>query len=103
MPRIFISYRKSDSPGVTGRLADALHARFGRDAVFWDERSLEGGEPWPERLREGLAECGVLRGGSWGSYHDVARAAFRGLNLPDLRDYGIGFRLVCSAPIPAGR
>lgn len=60
MPRVFISYRKSDSLEITGRLADALRARLGTDAVFWDERSIGGGDVWPERLRQGVTECDVL-------------------------------------------
>jgi len=40
----------------------------------------------------------VLRGGSWGSYAGVARAAFRSLDDPSYRDYGIGFRVVCRQP-----
>ena len=39
----------------------------------------------------------VLRGGSWSFTHRYCRAALRGGVEPDLRNYGVGFR-VCFAP-----
>ena len=46
------------------------------------------------------AECDsrVLRGGSWGSSPFNLRSASRSVNLPDFRDFNIGFRVVCSLP-----
>jgi formylglycine-generating enzyme required for sulfatase activity len=41
----------------------------------------------------------VLRGGSWGSNREVARADFRSYDLPGFRDFTVGFRVVCSSPI----
>ncbi|MGH2399071.1 MAG: formylglycine-generating enzyme family protein, partial [bacterium] len=41
----------------------------------------------------------VLRGGSWGSDLDFARAAFRVPSDPDARDDILGLRVVCSSPI----
>ena len=38
----------------------------------------------------------VLRGGSFGGYPGDIRCACRGLNGPDDRDYGLGFRVVVS-------
>ncbi len=40
----------------------------------------------------------VLRGGSWGSGHEYARAAYPGGDLPNSRSYIFGFRLAVSAP-----
>jgi len=57
----------------------------------------------PERTQRSGTGSRVLRGGSWYYNHVSARAAFRIHPHPDLRVYLIGFRLVCSAPIPAGR
>jgi hypothetical protein len=34
MPRVVISYRRSDSAAIAGRIADQLKARFGEDSVF---------------------------------------------------------------------
>jgi hypothetical protein len=36
MSGVFISYRRQDSAGHTGRLFDRLQARVGRDRVFMD-------------------------------------------------------------------
>jgi hypothetical protein len=36
MPRVVISYRRSDSAAIAGRIADQLKARFGEDSVFMD-------------------------------------------------------------------
>jgi hypothetical protein len=43
-PRIFLSYRRGDSGGHTGRLYDWLTARFGRENVFrtWRRSSPNG-------------------------------------------------------------
>ncbi len=40
----------------------------------------------------------VVRGGSWLSYPDVCRSAFRLIGSRDIRDVDIGFRVVCVAP-----
>jgi formylglycine-generating enzyme required for sulfatase activity len=54
----------------------------------------------PERIQAERDESRVLRGGSCISLPDFARASFRLRNDPDYRYYGIGFRVVCSSPIP---
>lgn len=41
-PRVFISYRRQDSSGATGRIYDRLVTHFGSSAVF---RDLEGIRP----------------------------------------------------------
>ncbi len=41
----------------------------------------------------------VVRGGSWDDDRENARAAYRGRADPDDRNGGVGFRLVCLAPI----
>ncbi len=40
----------------------------------------------------------VLRGGSWFSDPDSARASFRDCGDPDLREFNVGFRLCCLSP-----
>ena len=41
----------------------------------------------------------VVRGGSWDYYRVIARASYRDHSRPDLRDFVVGFRLVCVSPI----
>jgi formylglycine-generating enzyme required for sulfatase activity len=50
-----------------------------------------------DRYNKDFPDARVLRGGSWGGDRDVARSAARGAGLPDARDGGIGFRVVCVA------
>lgn len=40
----------------------------------------------------------IFRGGSWYSDPRHCRSAFRSRNAPDLRSFGLGFRVCCSAP-----
>lgn len=68
MPTLFLSYRQSDTLGQTGRLADALEARYGRDAVFRDIDSIEAGRRFDEVIERALADCRVflpLIGDDW--------------------------------------
>ncbi len=45
-------------------------------------------------------ESRALRGGSWDYLSVFARAAYRYLDSPADRNFGLGFRVVCSAPVP---
>jgi hypothetical protein len=60
MSMVFISYRRGDSAGHTGRLFDSLEVRFGRDAFFRDLESLEAGIDFPAELNKALAGCRVM-------------------------------------------
>lgn len=60
MADIFVSYRRGDSAGHTGRLVDSLVRHFGRPAVFQDVQSIEAGRRWDEVIREGVSRCRVL-------------------------------------------
>lgn len=67
-PRIFISYRRSDTARAAARLAERLRDELGADRVFLDSDAIGGGQPWASRLREALADCTVLvalMGESW--------------------------------------
>jgi hypothetical protein len=59
-PAIFISYRRSDSEGQSGRLFKDLCERFGKDAVFIDVARMKKGLDFRRVLDEQLASCGVL-------------------------------------------
>ena len=48
--RVFISYRRQDSAGHTGRLADHLLDRFGSGSVFMDVESIEAGADFTETI-----------------------------------------------------
>jgi hypothetical protein len=62
MAGIFISYRRDDSAGHTGRLAADLAKRFGRDLVFQDIASLRqyAGLAYGDALKDALATCDAM-------------------------------------------
>ena len=68
MPAIFISYRRSETSGFSGRIYDRLRAILGNANVFMDVESIEPGEDWRARLRERIARADivlVLIGAEW--------------------------------------
>jgi hypothetical protein len=60
MRSIFISYRRSDTPGETGRLSDDLVKQFGEGAVFMDVSAIAAGSDFRKAIDESIANCGVL-------------------------------------------
>src|SRR5262245_22905959 len=68
MPTIFISYRRSDSQDVTGRIYDRLVARFSRERVFKDVDSIPLGVSFPLHIKQMLSKTSmalVIIGPSW--------------------------------------
>jgi hypothetical protein len=59
-PPIFISYRRSDAAGHARALYEYLSARFGDERIFFDRSTIEGGDVFPDTLREGVEGCAVL-------------------------------------------
>jgi hypothetical protein len=57
---IFVSYRRDDAAHVTGRLADALAARFGRSRVFIDVDSVAPGEDFVRKIEATVAGSRVF-------------------------------------------
>ncbi len=53
--KVFISYRRDDAAGHAGRLADALVARYGADAVFIDVETIGAGEDFVEAIDRALS------------------------------------------------
>lgn len=60
MPIIFISYRRDDSRGDTGRLYDRLAEHFGKKQVFRDIDTISPGEQFPVVLEQTLQTCDLL-------------------------------------------
>ncbi|MDX6698774.1 MAG: hypothetical protein QOE65_2171 [Solirubrobacteraceae bacterium] len=68
MPSIFISYRREDTSGEAGRLAEDLESRFGRAGIFMDVDSISPGVNFEDRIDGALAACQValvLIGDRW--------------------------------------
>jgi hypothetical protein len=58
--KISISYRRSDSQDITGRIFDRLVQRFGRDAVFRDIDNIRPGVDFRKQIAEVLQATNVL-------------------------------------------
>jgi len=57
---IFLSYRREDSAGHTGRLYDHLSAHFGTERVFMDYATIQYGEDFVDVISKKLGGCAVL-------------------------------------------
>jgi predicted ATPase len=76
--RVFLSYRREDSGGHAGRLADHLLDRFGAGAVFMDVDSIEAGEDFTAEIARAIKETDlvlVVIGPDWSNVtaHDGSR------------------------------
>jgi hypothetical protein len=60
MSGIFISYRRSDSAGHTGRLADDLGKQLDGQALFRDIEAIEAGVDFVQALEKAVAACSVM-------------------------------------------
>jgi hypothetical protein len=71
---IFISYRRGDSEGESGRLFDDLVHRFGERSVFMDVAGIAPGRDFRKAIEESVATCGALLavvGPAWSSVRDA--------------------------------
>lgn len=70
MSGIFISYRRSDSAGHTGRLADDLGHHLDHQALFRDIEAIEAGVDFVHALEKAVSACTVMLviiGPTWAS------------------------------------
>ena len=75
---IFISYRRDDARGASGRVWDWLRIGFGRERVFRDVASIGAGK-WRQKIEQALAAskaCVAVIGRRWAD----------ATNLPRLQD-----------------
>ena len=96
---VFISYRRSDTQDLAGRIADRLRATPGIGQVFFDVDEIEAGADFEARIRESIAGCQVcllLIGPRWlGRREDGAPA-----RILDDRDF---VRIEAAAALASGR
>jgi hypothetical protein len=59
-PRVFISYRREQTAGIAGRIADRLADRLGRDSVFMDVDAIDPGVDFVEAIEQHLSSCAAL-------------------------------------------
>lgn len=80
MSKIFISYRRDDSTGYAGRLADHLTRAFGDNQIFRDYDDITPGQNFVETIQKHLKTADVLLvliGQDWLNVNNTA-------NLPRL-------------------
>ncbi|GAA0880986.1 hypothetical protein GCM10009119_39560 [Algoriphagus jejuensis] len=58
--KIFISYRREDTSGESGRLKDKLEQVFGQENIFYDVETLEAGLNFDQSIAKALGESKVL-------------------------------------------
>ncbi|RPJ24179.1 MAG: toll/interleukin-1 receptor domain-containing protein [Chloroflexi bacterium] len=74
MARIFISYRRQDSPSMTGRIYDKLETVFGSDKVFRDLDDISAGQDFRAKIAQEVDKSDVLlviMGPKWENITDV--------------------------------
>ena len=59
-PSLFISYRRHDSAGYSGRVHDRLQREFGHNLLFMDVDSIPLGSNFTKVLGEEIAKCEAL-------------------------------------------
>ena len=75
MGGIFLSYRREDSAGWTGRLSEHLRNRFGSESIFMDIDTIEPGADFTEALQKAVSACDVLLaiiGPDWATAADTS-------------------------------
>ena len=60
MPKILVSYRRSDSQAIAGRIFDRLSARYGDESVFMDIDNIPFGIDFREHIQSALAQGDLL-------------------------------------------
>lgn len=60
MKRVFISYRRSDSQDVTGRIYDAVSRKFGRKKIFKDVDSVPPGVDFRDYISDTIENTAVM-------------------------------------------
>jgi hypothetical protein len=84
--KLFISYRRTDSADVSGRIYDRLVEHFGRQAVFKDVDDIPLGADFRQHIHEMIQECNhvlVVIGRGWVD----AKHPDHSLRLHDPRDF----------------
>jgi len=60
MPTVFPSYRRSDTPGEAGRLAEVLQLKLGQRFVFRDVVSISPGDQFDAVIESQLAIAEII-------------------------------------------
>jgi TolB-like protein len=58
--KIFVSYRRTDSEGITGRIRDRLVGRYGDDSIFMDIDNIPFGKDLRQFIHDALAQSDIF-------------------------------------------
>ncbi|MGH9281000.1 MAG: substrate-binding domain-containing protein [Acidimicrobiales bacterium] len=86
MGGIFLSYRREDTGGYSGRLADALRDNFGEDVIFRDVDTISPGHDFVDAITAAVEEADIFLaviGPRWLTAKDQARRR----RIDDPEDY----------------
>ena len=76
MKDVFVSYRRSDSSDVTGRIYDHLKARLGPEHLFKDVDSIPLGKDFRRVIADAVGGCKVVLAVIGRDWLDGARQAW---------------------------
>lgn len=85
-PKVFISYRRSDSSTIAGRIYDRLCAVLGEANIFKDSYNIHIGDDFRGAIRDGVGQCDVVLviiGKSWLTVTEKNNPELRRLDNPD--------------------
>jgi hypothetical protein len=60
MPRVFISYRRSDTEMAAGRLREAIAKHFGNQQTFRDKEDISAGLDWLNAIQKAMSDDAIV-------------------------------------------
>jgi hypothetical protein len=60
MPKVFVSYRRTDTELIIGRIRERLEKRFGRNTVFVDNEADMAGLDFPDEIKRQIGQSDVV-------------------------------------------
>src|SRR5262245_7493224 len=98
--KVFISYRREDSAGHSGRLHDSLQSHFGADNVFMDLDDIDSGQNFVEVIQGAIRSSDVVLAVIGKEWLTCASAGTRRLDMPtDFVRTEIGTALAHGVPV----
>jgi hypothetical protein len=98
--KVFISYRREDSAGHSGRLHDSLQSHFGADNVFMDLDDIDSGQNFGEVIQSSIRSSGVVLAVIGKEWLTCTAGGTRRLDMPnDFVRSEIGLALQHGVPV----
>ncbi len=98
--KVFISYRREDSAGHSGRLHDSLQSRFGADHVFMDLSDIDSGQNFVDVIQGAVRSSDVVLAVIGKEWLTCTSGGTRRLDMPnDFVRTEIGIALEHGVPV----